>query len=195
MFNKLFRLFKILTGNVLENPYEGKIVWGHTNSLYNAYHYHYTLLLLIGSYGLNVEVDRSRPHPWSEDLLCELSDYFNVYYSEESEYLLEGENPKLEGLIYYDNRGVDLDSLPHPCKIKVFNWDLNNSKEVLIGDVYIAIELLRRKITEPLLRDPSDNTCTIGLSRKDGKWYGWGPEDIEGFNSKEEAILFARTVN
>ena len=49
-----------------------------------------------------------------------------------------------------------------------------------IGDPKIA-RMLSKWGIKPEKSDKKDNTCSIGFSEKDGKWYGWSHRAICGF--------------
>ena len=50
-----------------------------------------------------------------------------------------------------------------------------------IGDSETAYFLCVKKGIYPQKIDSEHNTCSIGFSRKDGKWYGWSHRAIYGF--------------
>lgn len=50
------------------------------------------------------------------------------------------------------------------------------------------------KIDKPELAHPNNKVCSIGLSKKDGKWYGWSHRAIHGFKTRKQAIKFADSV-
>jgi len=50
-----------------------------------------------------------------------------------------------------------------------------------IGSVKTAKFLCEKLGIHPELAKPSDCVCSIGFSRKDGKWYGWSHRAIYGF--------------
>lgn len=79
-------------------------------------------------------------------------------------------------------------------KIKFENWRANEAdKKILMVSVYSedggyvgrldggTIKLLCRKGIVPQKRTSDSNTCSIGKSLIDGKWYGWSHRAIFGF--------------
>jgi hypothetical protein len=50
-----------------------------------------------------------------------------------------------------------------------------------IGNPRDAFELCVKRGIRPELVKPGSNTCSIGFSGKDGKWYGWSHRAIFGF--------------
>ena len=50
------------------------------------------------------------------------------------------------------------------------------------------------KIDEPEKSHPGNKICTIGHSKKDGKWYGWSHRAIHGYKTRLQAIKFADSV-
>ena len=47
---------------------------------------------------------------------------------------------------------------------------------------------------EPEYAHKGDHTKRIGLSKKNGKWYGWSHRAINGFKTRDQAIKFADSV-
>lgn len=50
-----------------------------------------------------------------------------------------------------------------------------------IGDPRMAYQLVTKRGIAPQLRTQHSNTCTIGFSERDKKWYGWSHRGICGF--------------
>lgn len=50
-----------------------------------------------------------------------------------------------------------------------------------IGNLDITKFICEKKGIKPELRTPNSNTCSIGFSEKDQKWYGWSHRAICGF--------------
>jgi hypothetical protein len=57
-----------------------------------------------------------------------------------------------------------------------------------IGDEDRARKLCDEMGIAPELRRPEANTCEIGYSRLDGKWYGWSHRAIAGFSVGDEVV-------
>ena len=57
-----------------------------------------------------------------------------------------------------------------------------------IGDEGRARKLCEEMGIAPELRTPDSNTCEIGYSRLDGKWYGWSHRAIYGFGVGDEVV-------
>ena len=51
------------------------------------------------------------------------------------------------------------------------------------------------QIWQPEKAHADDNISSIGLSKKDGKWYGWSHRAINGFKTRQQAIEFAESVS
>jgi hypothetical protein len=54
-----------------------------------------------------------------------------------------------------------------------------------IGDPKTA-KLLAKKGIEPEKSKPTNNVCSIGFNKKDGKWYGWSHRAMHGFKAGDE---------
>ena len=57
---------------------------------------------------------------------------------------------------------------------------------VYIGGVSDIEYLLKDRWIEPELSENRDCVCSIGKSKKDGKWYGWSHRAIFGFEIGDE---------
>lgn len=64
-----------------------------------------------------------------------------------------------------------------------------------IGNLRTAYFLCVEYGIEPELRTETSKTCSIGYSKKHGKWYGWSHRAIYGFATREEACEFAESVS
>lgn len=64
-----------------------------------------------------------------------------------------------------------------------------------IGDALDAYVLCVKLEIRPLLRTPGSQVCSIGRSKKDGKWYGWSHRALKGFRSRAAAERFAESVS
>ena len=59
-------------------------------------------------------------------------------------------------------------------------------------------KIIKKYGIDPKILDystPTSTVKTVGLSSRNGKWYGWSHRAISGFNSKEKAKAFARSVS
>ena len=56
-----------------------------------------------------------------------------------------------------------------------------NVSGIYIGSIETAKALCDEKGIYPETRRPEHEICSIGFSRKDGKWYGWSHRAIYGF--------------
>lgn len=77
----------------------------------------------------------------------------------------------------YELRCEDIEHAGDTCKIT----SAYTPQGCYIGTANAASFLVNIRGIMPELRSPTSNTCTIGYSHIDGKWYGWSHRAIHGF--------------